>query len=111
MVNFPLSLTSSSLTLFKITALQTSTDHRNLHVCTIQGLPRYVANSATEDWYLEFDSMAKLENGIYLIERNPMALKHKLKPSCLLAFLEVKEKAFSNFANLLSSHMRCKNKF
>jgi hypothetical protein len=46
-----------------------------------------VAYSVTEGWYLEFETMPKLDSGIYLIERNPTALKHKSLSTCLIALL------------------------
>jgi hypothetical protein len=70
-INLPLSITRRSLTLFKVTALRLLTDDQDLHASFMQGLPRYMAYSETEDLYLELVLMPKLDNGIYPNERNP----------------------------------------
>jgi hypothetical protein len=87
-LKFPLSLTRSSLTLYKVTALRLPTDAQNLHVSFIQNLPSFIAYEETQPWYLELHHYPILDNGIYYIERHSSVLKHKSSPTCIIALLE-----------------------
>jgi hypothetical protein len=87
-LKFPLSLTSSSLTLYKVTALRLPTDAQNLHVSFIQNLPSFIAYERTEPWYLELSHYPILDHEVYYIERHSSILKHKSSPTCIIALLE-----------------------
>jgi hypothetical protein len=87
-LKFPLSLTSSSLTLYKVTALRLPTDAQNQHVSFIQNLPSFIAYEETEPWYLELPHYPILDNEIYYIERHFSVLKHRCLPTCIIALLE-----------------------
>jgi hypothetical protein len=51
-------------------------------------LPKFIAYSADEPWFLEFDHLPQLEQEIYDIASNPTALHHKSRPTCALALIE-----------------------
>jgi hypothetical protein len=89
-MSVPLSLRSAPLTLYKVIALKMPTYKQDLHVSFIQGLPQFVAYDEEQDWYLEFKSMPQIiSDGVYLIERNPTALRHKATPTRFLVMMEL----------------------
>jgi hypothetical protein len=77
-MSFPLSLTSTPLTLYKVIALKMPTDPESKHVSFIRELPQFVAYNQSQDWYLEFQSMPQISSGnLYLIQHNPTTLKSR----------------------------------
>jgi hypothetical protein len=66
------------------------TDPESKHVSFIKELPQFVAYHQTQEWYLEFQSMPQISReGLYLIQHNPTALKHRANPTCFLAVMEL----------------------
>jgi hypothetical protein len=63
-------------------------DNNNQHAQFIQNLPSFIAYSADEAWFLEFDYFPHLEQDVYDIATNPTALHHKSTPTCALALIE-----------------------
>jgi hypothetical protein len=89
-MSFPLSITSIPLTLFKAISLKMPTDQENQHVSIIKELPQFVAYDQTQEWFLEFHSMPQVSReGLYLIQHNPTALKHRMNPTCFLAVMKL----------------------
>jgi hypothetical protein len=63
-------------------------DDNNQHAQFIQNIPKFIAYSEHEPWFLEFDHLPQLEQEIYDIASNPTALHHKSTPTCALALIE-----------------------
>jgi hypothetical protein len=85
-LQFPLAITRSKLTIYRIFSLLMKVDDNAQHASFIQNLPEYIAYNPDEPWFLEFDY---LEQEIYDIAQNPAALHHKFTPSCALALIEL----------------------
>jgi hypothetical protein len=88
-LQFPLAITRSKLTIYRIFSLLMQVDDNNQHASFIQNLPKFIAYSADESWFLEFDYLPHLEQEIYDIASNPTALHHKSTPTCALALIEL----------------------
>jgi hypothetical protein len=88
-LEFPMSIIPFDLTLYKITALSMPIEPDRVHSSIILELPRYIAWSPLSDWYLEFDARPRIENGLYYLHYNPTALRHKKRPTCIMALLEL----------------------
>jgi hypothetical protein len=89
-MSFPLSLTSTPLTLYKVIALKMPADPESKHVSFIRELPKFVAYHQSQDWYLEFQSMPQISNGnLYLIQQNPTTLKNRANLTCFLAVMKL----------------------
>jgi hypothetical protein len=89
-MSFPLSLTRVPLTLYQVTVLQMPIDSDNKHASYIKEFPKFVAYSQTQEWFLEFDGMPHIaKDGLYLIQHNPTALKHRENPTCFSAIMEL----------------------
>jgi hypothetical protein len=87
-LQFPLAITRSKLTIYRIYSLLMKVDDNNQHASYIQNLPSFIAYSADESWFLKFDYLPQLEQEIYDIASNPTALHHKSTPTCALALIE-----------------------
>jgi hypothetical protein len=88
-LQFPLAITRSKLTIYRIFSLLMKVDDNNQHASFIQNLPKFIAYHADEPWFLEFDYLPHLEQEIYDIAQNPTALHHKSTPTCALALIEL----------------------
>ena len=88
-LNFPLMLTDTDLTLYRLLALNMPVDAQNLHSSQVEGLPKYLAYSPKSNWYLEFEDLPQLDNNLYHLHLNPTALRYKTSPTCAIAFLEM----------------------
>jgi hypothetical protein len=87
-LQFPLAITRSKLTVYRTFSLLMQVDNNNQHAQFIQNLPSFIAYSADEAWFLEFDYFPHLEQDVYDIATNPTALHHKSTPTCALALIE-----------------------
>jgi hypothetical protein len=87
-LQFPLAITRSKLTIYRIFSLLMKVDDNNQHASFIQNIPKFIAYNADEPWFLEFDYLPQLEQEIYDIASNPTALHHKSTPTCALALIE-----------------------
>jgi hypothetical protein len=78
------------LTLYQVMSLKMPTDSQNQHASFITNLPPYVAYEPTQYWFLEFHNMPQIsKQGLYLIQHNPTALKHRMNPTCFLAVMQL----------------------
>jgi hypothetical protein len=101
-MSFPLSITSTPMTLFKVISLKMPTDSKNQHVSFIKELPQFVAYDQTQKWFLEFLSMPQVSrDGLYLIQHNPTALKHRMNPTCFLAVVELDREGIQRLCQLV----------
>jgi hypothetical protein len=87
-LQFPLAITRSKLTIYRIFSLLMKVDDNNQHASYIQNLPKFIAYHSDEPWFLEFDYLPHLQQDIYDIASNPAALHHKSAPTCALALIE-----------------------
>jgi hypothetical protein len=60
-LQFPLAITRSKLTIYRIFSLLMQVDDNNQYASFIQNLPKFIAYSADESWFLEFDYLPQLE--------------------------------------------------
>jgi hypothetical protein len=73
-LQFPLAITRSKLTVYRIFSLLMQIDNNNQHAQFIQNLPSFIACSADEAWFLEFEYFPHLEQDVYDIATNPLLL-------------------------------------
>jgi hypothetical protein len=89
-MHFPLSPTKSPLNLYRIIALKMPVDSQDQHASFITNLQSYTAYHETEDWFLEFNHLPQTsKSGLYLLQHNPTALKHRSHPTCFLAVMQL----------------------
>jgi hypothetical protein len=93
-LQFPLAITRAKLNIYRTVSLLMQVDDNNQHAQFIQSLPKYIAYSEHEPWFLEFDQLPQLEQDIYDIAHNPTALHHKSRPTCTLALIESQSGAY-----------------
>jgi hypothetical protein len=87
-LQFPLAITRSKLTIYRTFSLLMQVDGNNQHAQFIQNIPKFLAYSEDDSWFLELDHLPHLEQDIYDISTNPTALHHKSAPTCALALIE-----------------------
>jgi hypothetical protein len=87
-LQFPLTITRSKLTVYRVFSLLMKVDDNNQHASYIQNLPKFIAYHSDEPWFLEFDDLPHLPQNIYDIATNPTALHHRAEPTCALALIE-----------------------
>jgi hypothetical protein len=100
-LQFPLAITRSKLTIYRVFSLLMQVDNNNQHAQFIQNLPSFIAYSADEAWFLEFDYLAHLEQDIYDIASNPTALHYKSTPTCALALTESNRELIQNLCTFV----------
>jgi hypothetical protein len=90
------------MTLFRVISLKMPTDPENQHVSFIKELPQFVAYDQTQEWFLEFHSMPQVSReGLYLIQHNPTALKHRMNPTCFLAVMELDKESIQRLCQFV----------
>jgi hypothetical protein len=87
-LQFPLAITRSKLTVYRVFSLLMKVDDNNQHASYIHNLPKFIAYHSDEPWFLEFDDLPYLPQNIYDIATNPTALHHRSAPTCALALIE-----------------------
>ena len=86
-LQIPLSLTAHEFTLFKVITLPMLVDDNKLHTSIITNMPEYIGWHQYSDWYLEFPSAPRFENGLFYLHHNPQTLYHVSQPTCIVALL------------------------
>jgi hypothetical protein len=100
-LQFPLAITRSKLTIYRTFSLLMQVDGNNQHAQFIQSIPKFLAYSEYEPWFLEFDHLPHLEQDIYDIASNPTALHHKSMPTCALALIESNRELIHNLCKFV----------
>ncbi len=99
-LQLPLALTRKPFTLYRTFILHMAVENSNhTHSSLILNLPPYFAWSWDSDWYLEFSEYPHFESGLYYLHTNPQSIKHRSKPTCIVALLTLERDDILNLCS------------